>query len=148
MSTAALTLAAPKHLAALEALVIARNAEAGRNAPDMEAAVVPLLHGSPLGAAWMIGPQSAPVGYLLVGFGWSIEAGGMTATLADVYTRPGVRRRGIALSALTGLAAALRDAEVCALLAAPETGNEAAQGLFTRAGLSDRPGARLMGRNL
>lgn len=83
---------------------------------DHRAAVAaPLLEGSPLGAVWLIGPQRAPLGYVLVTFGWSVRLGGMVAWVDEVFIRPSVRGRGIGREVLHAVAVSLGHAGVRAL---------------------------------
>ena len=70
-------------------LVVAFHADSGRgaDASDPREAVLPLLEGSPHGAVWLIGPRRAPVGYVAVSFGWSMEHGGVRAMIDEIYER-------------------------------------------------------------
>ena len=74
-----LHLATIENLEKLEAMVAAYHAFEGieSDAQHRISALRPLLEGSAHGAIWMIGPRMAPVGYVAVSFGWSIEMGGM-----------------------------------------------------------------------
>ncbi|MGJ8618384.1 MAG: GNAT family N-acetyltransferase, partial [Sulfitobacter sp.] len=107
--SAALTLAKPEHLDRLIALVTAFHAEEGIEMKDEArgAGVAPLLDGIPHGAAYLIGPPRAPIGYIVITFGWSVEFGGLDAIIDELYIRPGVRGRGIASEALIALPRAL-----------------------------------------
>ena len=73
---AALHLAQTPDADRLEALVAACHAETGITQTEEErrAALLPLLEGSPHGAIYLIGPARAPVGYIVLTFGWSLEA--------------------------------------------------------------------------
>ncbi len=83
---------------------------------DHRAAVAaPLLEGSPLGAVWLIGPQRAPLGYVLVTFGWSVRLGGMVGWIDEVFIRPSVRSRGIGTEVLHTVAVSLGQAGLRAL---------------------------------
>ena len=75
----------------------------------------PLLEGSPLGAVWLIGPQRAPLGYVLVTFGWSMQLGGMIGWVEEIFIRPSVRSRGIGTEVLRAVAVSLGQAGVRAL---------------------------------
>lgn len=79
------------------------------------AVAVPLLAGSPLGAIWLIGPARAPLGYIMVTFAWSVEAGGMVGWISEIYMRPSVRKRGIGTETLHAIAVALRAGGIKAL---------------------------------
>lgn len=75
----------------------------------------PLLEGSPLGAVWLIGPQRAPLGYVLVTFGWSVRLGGMIGWVDEIFIRPSVRSRGIGTEVLHAVAVSLGSVGVRAL---------------------------------
>ncbi len=79
--TTAIHLATPEDALRLLTLIAAFHAEYGREAEDAhrDAALLPLLEGSPLGAAWLFGPKMSPTGYVIITFGWSMEIGGMDA---------------------------------------------------------------------
>jgi len=68
---------------------------------------MPLLEGSPHGAAYLMGPVRAPIGYVVISFGWSLEFAGMDGFLDEIYVRPGVRGRGIGTEVLMSLPKAL-----------------------------------------
>ncbi|MEL7131197.1 MAG: GNAT family N-acetyltransferase [Pseudomonadota bacterium] len=148
--SAALTLAAPEHFDRLDALVAAFHTEEGINmSPEVRAAgIQPLLDGIPHGAAYLIGPPRAPIGYVVVTFGWSIEFGGMDGFIDEIFIRPGVRKRGIATEVLLALPRALGEAGVKALHLEVDTANTVAQKLYTRAGFKLRDGYHLMTRML
>jgi ribosomal protein S18 acetylase RimI-like enzyme len=103
------------------------------------AAVLPLLEGSPHGAVWFIGPKMAPVGYVAVSFGWSIELGGMDGFIDELYVREKVRGRGMATEALGALIPSLEAAGVRALHLEIAPQNEGARRIYARAGFEDRP---------
>lgn len=86
----------------------------GRPLPDFAAIAGPLLAGSPLGAVWLIGPQRAPLGHVVVGFGWSVRHGGMIARLEQIFIRPSVRGRGIGTEVTHAIALRLRQTGVVA----------------------------------
>ncbi|PRY21445.1 acetyltransferase (GNAT) family protein [Aliiruegeria haliotis] len=79
------------------------------------AGVAPLLEGNPLGVIYIIGPRNAPVGYIAISFGWSIELGGIDGVVDEFWIRPAVRNKGMGSEALSALIPALRDAGVKAL---------------------------------
>ncbi len=103
--SARLHLATPQDLDRLASLVAAFHAHLGSNVTESAqvAAMAPLLEGSPHGAIWLIGPKSAPVGYLALSFGWSISLGGLVGVIDQVFIREGVRGRGMATEALRSL---------------------------------------------
>lgn len=111
-------------------------------------ALAPLLEGSPHGAIWMIGPRVAPVGYIAVSFGWSIEFGGLDAFLDEIYVREKVRGRGMGSEALAALLRALSEQGIAAMHLEVDTANDAAQRLYRRVGFASHDRYHLMTRML
>ena len=148
--SAVLTLAAPEHLDRLLALVAANHAEAGIQSTDEKrrAGVVPLLDGVPHGCAYLIGPPRAPIGYIVITFGWSVEFGGLDGLIDELYIRPGVRKRGIASEALTALPRALAGAGLRAMHIEVDRENAAALKLYRRAGFHSRDKYMFMSKRL
>lgn len=138
--SAALTLAAPDHLERVLSLVAAFHTEAGIASTDKTraAGIAPLLDGVPHGCAYLIGPPRAPIGYIVITFGWSVEFGGLDAIIDELYIRPGVRGRGIASEALIALPRALAGAGLRAIHLEVDKTNAPALKLYQRAGFSLR----------
>ena len=143
--SAAITLATGNHMAQLLALMSRRATEASGTPETDEAqiarqhALKPLLAGGPEGAVWLIGPPRAPLGYIVVTFGWSLALGGREAWVEDVFVRPSVRRRGIGREVLHAIATSLRQAEVRALNARLPAGAEVARSFCQSTGLTPMP---------
>jgi len=117
--------------------------------PDSRAsALAPLLGGSPYGAAYLLGPRKAPVGYLVVTFGWGIELGGMEAWIDEIYVRPNVRGRGIATEVLAAIARVLRGAGVKVIHLEVARDDAAAIRLYQRSGFALRDRYALMSQSL
>ncbi len=148
--SAALHLAKPDHLDRLLALVAAFHAEEGLQSTDeaRRKGIAPLLEGIPHGAAYLIGPARAPMGYVIVSFGWSVEFGGMDGFLDEIYLRPAVRGRGIAGEILLSLAKALAAAGVHALHLEVARDNKSAKHLYNRLGFVARDHYMLMSKRL
>ena len=102
------------------------------------AALEPLLEGSPHGAIWLIGPKMAPVGYVAISFGWSIELGGLDGVLDEFWIREAVRGRGMGGEALLALQKTLKAAGIVALSLEVARSNETAARLYQRAGFQPR----------
>ncbi|MEM9972020.1 MAG: GNAT family N-acetyltransferase [Pseudomonadota bacterium] len=102
-------------------------------------AIRPLLSGSPHGAIWLVGPKMAPVGYVAVSFGWSIELGGMDGIIDEFWIREAVRGRGMGGEALGALVATLKEAGVKAHHLEVAAENTRASRLYTRVGFRKRP---------
>ena len=116
MSTA-INLGGPEDDERLLSLMARYHEECGLDYDDEHRARVaaPLLEGSPLGAVWLIGPQRAPLGYVLVTFGWSVRLGGMIGWVEEMFIRPSVRSRGIGTEVLHAIAVSLGPAGIQAL---------------------------------
>ena len=148
--SAAIHLAKPEDLEKLDALVAAFHDENGISlAPEKRrAGLSPLLDGIPHGCAYLIGPPRAPIGYVIVSFGWSIEFGGLDGFIDELYVRPGVRRRGVAGEVLMALPRTLADAGMKAIHLEVDAANQTAKRLYTRAGFKLRDQYALMTRPL
>ncbi len=148
--SAALTLGKPEHLERLVSLVEAFHVEAGIASTEdcRRAGVVPLLDGIPHGCAYLIGPPRAPIGYIVICFGWSVEFAGLDAIVDELYIRPGVRGRGIATEALTALPRALGSFGLRAIHLEVDKDNAAAIKLYHRAGFQARDKYMFMTRTL
>ncbi len=145
-----LHLAGPDDMDRLLSLTQAFHAEMGieTDADHRSRALAPLLDGSPHGAVYIIGPQRAPVGYVIICFGWSLEFGGMDGFVDEIYIRPAVRGRGMASDVLYSLPRALKEAGLTALHLEVDRNDEAAQRLYRRAHFAPRERYMLMTRVL
>ncbi len=148
--SAALTLGRPEHLDKLVVLCAAFHAEGGIETTNdaRRAGLAPLLEGSPYGAVYLIGPPLAPIGYIVVCFGWSVEFGGLDAILDEFYVRPGVRGRGIASEALIALPRALSEGGLRAIHLEVDRDNDAVIRLYRKAGFAPREKYMFMSRKL
>ncbi|WP_093027339.1 GNAT family N-acetyltransferase [Ruegeria marina] len=148
--TTALHLARPEDLDRITAMVASFHAETGIEMTETlcREALLPLLEGIPHGCAYLIGPARAPLGYVIVSFGWSIACGGMDGFVDEIWIRPAVRRRGIASEVLTELPKALAGAGLKALHLKLDRDNETAQRLCVRARFQGRDPRTLMTRRL
>ncbi len=144
--TAALHLARPEHLDKLLTLVEAFHLEQGleTSAEHRRAGIEPLLQGIPYGAVYIIGPTRAPIGYIVVTFGWSVEFGGMDGFVDEIYIRPPVRGRGLATEVLIELPKTLAQAGIKALHLEVDRDNAQAQRLYQRARFEPRDRYMLM----
>lgn len=135
-----LHLATPKDLDRLATMVAAFHLEEGLPTTEAmrHAALQPLLDGSPHGAIWLIGPQIAPVGYVCVSFGWSLELGGLDGMVDELWIREKVRGRGMGTEALAALQKALQPAGVKALSLEVAHGRDNARRLYRKAGFAPR----------
>lgn len=143
-----LRLATMDDLDRLMPLVAGFHAQAGieQDNDTRQRALTPLLEGSPHGAIWMIGPRVAPVGYIAVSFGWSIEFGGLDAFLDEFFVRERVRGRGMGSEALASLVRALSEQGVGAMHLEVDQSNDSARNLYGRIGFQARSTYHLMTR--
>ncbi len=134
-----LHLATIENLEKLEAMVAAYHAFEGIESDEHHriAALRPLLEGSAHGAIWMIGPRMAPVGYVAVSFGWSIEMGGMDGFVDEIWLRDAVRGRGMGSEALSELLKTLEAAGLKAMHLEVANGSPAER-LYKRLGFCRR----------
>jgi len=144
--SADLTLGKPEHLEKLISLVTSYHAEVGITLSDEARleGVTPLLEGIPHGVVYLIGPPRSPIGYTVITFGWSLELGGMDATINEFYVRSGVRRRGVATETLQKLSKALGDAGLVALHLQLNNIDDTNRRLFTRVGFTVRENHHVM----
>lgn len=147
--SAALTLATLAHLDKLDALVSAFHTEQDITLPDEQRrdGLRPLLEGIPHGVAYLIGPARAPIGYVIITFGWSVEFGGLDGFIDEIYIRPGVRGRGIGTETLQALPKALSDAGLKAIHLEVDRNDEKTQKLYERAGFRSRARYMLMSKS-
>ncbi|MCF6443458.1 N-acetyltransferase [Nereida sp. MMG025] len=128
--SASLHLAGPDALARLATMIDA--AGSPLDFAQIEGALAPILNGTPHGAAYLIGPARAPVGFVLVSFGWCVNAGGMTATIDQIFIRENIRGRGMGSEVLIALPKALAAAGVMTMRAHIPSDNTRAKSLFAR----------------
>ena len=75
--------------------------------PDRaRAAFRPLLAAGSLGQVWLAEVDGEPAGHLVLTFGYSMEYGGRSAFVDDLFVRPALRNRGVG-RALVGHARAI-----------------------------------------
>ena len=144
--TAALHLAGPDDLDRLDPMVAAYHGLEGIGSTPghRRAALAPLLDGSPHGAVYLIGPRRAPVGYIALSFGWSIELGGMDGFIDEFFIREGVRGRGMGSEVLLALLPRLAEAGVKAMHLEVARDNTRARALYDRHGFAPRDRYHLM----
>lgn len=145
-----ITLAKPEDLDRVLKLVGDFHEEHGTPLEDevRRTAVLPLLEGSPHGAIYLVGPARAPIGYITVCFGWSVELGGMDGFVDEIYIRPGVRGRGIGSEVLMSLPKALAGAGLKALHLEVDREDDKTVRLYKKLHFSPRSRYMLMTRHL
>ena len=146
----AMKLAKPEDAERVLRLVTDFHAEAGitQDEATRQAAIQPLLEGSPHGVIYLIGPARAPIGYAIVSFGWSVEFGGLDGFLDEIYIRPAVRGRGIGTEVLLNMPKALADAGLRALHLEVNRDNDKARKLYEKLRFEPREQYMLMSRKM
>ena len=144
--TTALSLARPDDLDRLLPLVAAFHDEAGIVQSDTarRATLLPMLEGSPHGVTYLIGPGRAPIGYIVISFGWSVEFGGLDGYVDEFYIRPGVRGRGIGSEVMVSLPKALAGAGLKALHLEVRRDNDKVRALYRKLRFEPRDAYSLM----
>ncbi|MEE9428363.1 MAG: GNAT family N-acetyltransferase [Paracoccaceae bacterium] len=116
-----------------------------RSQAELRTAVMPLLQGTPHGVAYLIGPRKAPVGYIVISFGYSVEFGGIDGFIDEFFIRANVRGRGMGTEVLSSILPALSEHGVKALHLEVSQKNRAEK-IYSRAGFKMRDGYHLMTR--
>jgi diamine N-acetyltransferase len=100
------------------------------------AALAALTAGEPFGRAWLIRLDGRPVGYVVLSWGFSVEAGGREACVDEFYLMPEVRNHGLGSSALALVEDEARNLAVRRVFLEVQRGNRVIE-LYRRAGYVD-----------
>jgi GNAT superfamily N-acetyltransferase len=100
-------------------------------------AVDDLVRDSALGRIWLIRLGDAPIGYIVLTFGYSLEFHGRDAFLDELFIAEEQRGRGVGTAALRFLDATCPGLGVHTLHLEVERHNAAAQALYRRFGFHD-----------
>lgn len=146
--SASLHLANPQDIEKILPLVAAYHEIEGIESDEAHrrSAIEPLLDGTPLGCIYIIGPRSAPVGYIIITFGWSVEFGGMDGFIDEFFIREKVRGRGMGTEVLEKLLPQLEAAGLRALHLEFTPNKPHLRRLYERAGFELRVNYHLMTR--
>ena len=104
----------------------------GRQLPALAA----LAAGEPFGRAWLVRQGERPVGYAVLTWAFSVEAGGREACLDELYLVPEIRNRGLGRRVLALLEAEARREGVRRMFLEVERHNRVIA-LYRRAGYVD-----------
>ena len=102
------------------------------------AALEGLMRKPAFGRVWLICDDTAPVGYVVLTIGYSIEYRGHDAFIDELYLRESYRGRGWGRCALAFVEQVCRDLGVCALHLEVERANTIAQAVYRKFGFADR----------
>lgn len=113
-----------------------------------EAAILPLLGANEKGRIWMIEANGERVGYIVLGFGYSIEFGGRDAFIDEFFIRTASRGQGIGRTVLALVKVEAIKAGVKALHLEVLRSNDQARRLYEHAGFAGRDRYVLMSYDL
>lgn len=100
---------------------------------------IPALIANPqLGNIWIITQPGGPIGYLAITFGYSLEFGGRTAFIDELFIDQAQRRQGIGELALQFAENRAKAAGVRMLLLEVTAPNAVAKSLYVKSGFVDR----------
>ena len=100
------------------------------------AALAALAAGEPFGRAWLIELLGRRIGYVVLSWGFSIEAGGREACLDEFYLLPEARNRGFGRRVLALVEDEARAADMRRIFLEVQRHNRAIA-LYRRAGYAD-----------
>jgi GNAT superfamily N-acetyltransferase len=96
------------------------------------------------GAAWILAADGEPAGYFVMTLGYSMEFGGESAVLDDLFIRAPFRGRGLGRAAMTALLAACEQRRVPVVHIEVGEDNAAARALYAKFGFAPRALVRLV----
>jgi GNAT superfamily N-acetyltransferase len=103
------------------------------------AALKQLASDARLGGIFLLRDGGGVKGYFVLTFGYSIERGGKTALLDELYVIPAARGKRLGKAAMEHAIAAARSAGCCALHLEVDRSNEKARAFYERAGFIELP---------
>lgn len=107
------------------------------DAAVVRTALADLLDQPTLGQVWLIALDGQPVGYLILAFGYSVEYGGRTALLDELFVAEAYRGRGLGTEALRFAANTCRHLGLRVLQLEVDRHNQDAQRLYRATGFVD-----------
>ena len=126
-------------IAALVDLMAAFYDESGYSLPRETAAqAFSTLFADPrLGRVLILSIDGAPVGYVVITFGFSMEYGGLRGFVDDFFVKTEARDRGVGSAALQAVRDICSDLGIRALLIETDPESHSARRLYERAGFAD-----------
>jgi GNAT superfamily N-acetyltransferase len=143
-----ITRATPADLPALLALMQAFYTEERLTfRAEVERAVTEIVAGATLDAAYLIGNDGGVNGYFVLTFGFSVERGGKTALLDELYVIPKSRAQGLGKAAIAEAITIAKSAGCRTLHLEVDRANLRARTFYEHAGFMELPRGYLT-RNL
>jgi GNAT superfamily N-acetyltransferase len=106
--------------------------------PAVASALTGLLTDAALGRVWLAESGRVPVGYAVVVFYHSLEFGGRSGLLDELYIREPYRGRGIGRAVLATVERECREVGVRALVLEVDRDHERTRALYRSVGFGDR----------
>lgn len=100
-----------------------------------EASFRQLFQNDGRGGAWIARRDTEAIGYVVLTLRHSMEFGGLSGFIDDLFVHPGARRNGVGSALLATLFDACRDLGVAAVHVEAGSSNAAASGLYREFGL-------------
>lgn len=107
--------------------------------PPVQQAISELVAGATLDGAYLIADGRGVAGYFVLTFGFSVERGGKTALLDELYIVPAARGQRLGKAALAEASALAKSAGCKTLHLEVDHANEKARALYQRAGFIELP---------
>ena len=105
--------------------------------PIVRQALRTFLADPALGRTWIFFDDQAPIGYIVLTFGFSFEYHGRDAFIDELYIEPQYRRQGIGRRAMQFIEERARELGVTAIHLEVDDGNDPASELYRRSGYQD-----------
>jgi ribosomal protein S18 acetylase RimI-like enzyme len=96
--------------------------------------VVQLIDNPAFGSIWMIEENHQPIGYVVLIFSYSLEYGGRSACIDELYLQPAYRGKNIGTQALQFMESICRSHSIQLLQLEVQFNNPRAQALYSRLG--------------
>ena len=103
-----------------------------------------LLSNPALGRVWLMLGNGQPAGFVVLSLRYTMEHGGLSGYIDDLYVKPEFRRMGAASAALDSLLAECRARGCQSIQVEVGKSNPAALGLYARYGLQSAKDGRLL----
>lgn len=107
-----------------------------------------LLSRPALGAGWIAFDDGKPAGYLLVAHVFSLEHGGLTAEIDELFVVPAQRGRQLGAALLAAAEAGCQAAGCVGVALQIGRGNDSARSFYIRHGYAKREGYDLLEKSL
>lgn len=114
------------------------------NRPLAEKAFSALLADERLGYVWLLDADGKDVGYIVITLRFGMEYGGLIACLDDLFVSPESRNKGLSTIALAQVRDFCESKGICAITVEVSFGNEPAQAVYRRLGLTEAPDRQLL----